>query len=113
MKQISLVNVFPLILVFTMVQSVMGGEPEVSPSAAEDEGAIPSNGRSSTPQFRDVRGVLKEIQGKMYILEGTSLQGPAQFAVGQATAFPNGPKVPGQSIHALISLNKGEALIIR
>ena len=68
---------------------------------------------TSTSQFMNVEGKLKEIQGDMYILEGSSADQPILVHVGKDTAFPNGQKEPGQSVQALVSAQDGHALIIR
>ncbi len=64
-------------------------------------------------KFQNVEGTLKEIQGDVYIVEGADSQQMIRVQVGRDTAFPNGHKEPGQTLHALISTTDGHALIIR
>ncbi|MEX0829406.1 MAG: hypothetical protein WD032_04125 [Nitrospirales bacterium] len=64
-------------------------------------------------QFQNVEGLLKEIQGNVYVVEAEATQSPIRVEIGQDTAFPNGQKEPGQMLHALISTSDGHALIVR
>ena len=68
---------------------------------------------SPTSLYMNVEGKLKEIQGDLFILEGSEADQPIQVRVGKDTAFPNGQKEPGQSVQALVSTQDGHALIIR
>lgn len=83
------------------------GKPEVGKELHTTSPSSPSS------MYMNVEGKLKEIQGDIYILEGSQADEPIRVQVGKDTAFPNGHKEPGQSVHALVSAQDGHALIIR
>jgi hypothetical protein len=98
----------------------------VAPSFAEDSDmsnalllsqkgiqAQSAGSRGAVTQFQNVEGMLKEIQGNVYVVEAEATQNPIRVEIGQDTAFPNGQKEPGQMLNALISTSDGHALIIR
>lgn len=66
-----------------------------------------------TSRFMNVEGILKEIQGNVYVLEENSEGESIRVEIGQDTAFPNGQKEPGQLIQALVTSINQHALIIR
>ena len=67
----------------------------------------------TTTKFQNVEGMLKEIQGNVYVVERATPEEPIRVEVVKDTAFPNGEKEPGQLLQALISTSDGHALIIR
>jgi len=83
------------------------------PQIRQDVTAQSSTAVNPVPQFRNVEGTLKEIQGNVYVVEGESIDQPIRVEIGRDTAFPNGQKEPGQVIQALVFSNNGHALIIR
>ncbi len=87
------------------------GESLGQPESRKDIHASSSSASSSI--YKNVEGKLKEIQGDVYILEGSKADELIRVQVGKDTAFPNGNKEPGQSVHALVSAQDGHALIIR
>jgi hypothetical protein len=89
----------------------MDGQPPAPQSEIQRD--LQTTSPSQTLRYMNVEGKLKEIQGDLYILEGTSEDQSIRVQVGKDTAFPNGPKVLGQSVQALVSAQNGHALIIR
>ena len=87
--------------------------PDAVPQSRQDITAQSSTAMTPAPQFRNVEGTLKEIQGNVYVVEGESIDQPIRVEIGRDTAFPNGQKEPGQVIQALVFSNNGHALIIR
>ena len=87
--------------------------PDAVPQIRQNSTAQSSTVVTPAPQFRNVEGTLKEIQGNVYVVEGESTQQPIRVEIGRDTAFPNGQKEPGQVIHALVFSSNGHALIIR
>jgi hypothetical protein len=89
----------------------MDGQPPTrQPETQQD---LHTTSPTPTSQYMNVEGKLKEIQGDLYILEGTSDDQSIRVQVGKDTAFPNGPKELGESVQALVSAKNGHALIIR
>lgn len=92
----------------------MEQEPsEAMPQNRQDIAAQSSTPVTPAPQFINVEGTLKEIQGNVYVVEGESAQQTIRVEIGQDTAFPNGKKKLGQVIQALVFSRNGRALIIR
>ena len=95
-----------------VVQSLaMEGEPMAQKPEVRQE--LHTTSPSSTARYVNVEGTLQAIQGNMFIIEGPSAEKQIKIQVGKDTAFPNGQKEPGQSVHALVSAQDGHALIIR
>lgn len=105
-----------LLILVVSCQGVTSGfamEAERPAQPPEVRKELHTTSPTPTSRYMNVEGRLKEIQGDMYILEGSSADQPIQVKVGKDTAFPNGKKEPGQPIQALVSVQDGHALIIR
>lgn len=105
-----------VVIVMMGCQGVATGfatEAETPAQQPEVRAQIHSASPTPTSRYMNVEGRLKEIQGDVYIIEGTSGDQPIRLQVGKDTAFPNGQKEPGQPVQALVSAQDGHALIIR
>lgn len=111
MKAIFQIGMIGLIMGFQGVSSVVAGESAIGQPKADP--TVQTQGKVPQSQYLNIEGTLKEIQGDMYVLEGTSSDKPVLVHVGGDTAFPNGHKEPGQPIQALVVASTGHALIIR
>ena len=107
---------------WALILGCQGGTPSLAAGAdmnsallLSQKGVQAESAKSAAPttKFQNVEGTLKEIQGDIYVVEGEDSQQTIKVQVGRDTAFPNGHKEPGQSLHALISTIDGHALIIR
>jgi len=92
---------------FALEKEILPGQQEINKGL---HAASPSH---SSSIYMNVEGKLKEIQGDIYILEGSKDDQPIRIQVAKDTAFPNGHKKPGEAIQALVSAQDGHALIIR
>lgn len=116
MEPITSLRPIGLMILVMGCQGVTAGfamDGERSPQQPEVRKELYTTSPSSSSRYMNVEGMLKEIQGNMYIIEGTSTDQPIQVQVGKDTAFPNGQKEPGQPVQALVSAQDGRALIIR
>ena len=100
--------VFVMALFLVPATQALDPEPTVgSPTVGKGSVTAPAS------RFRNVEGILKEIQGNVYVLEENSEGESVRVEVGQDTAFPNGQKEPGELIQALVTSVNQHALIIR
>ncbi len=116
MKRFSYMCVLVGIMGFQGVTPGFSMEKEVAdavPQSRQDITMQYSASVTPAPQFTNVEGTLKEIQGNVYVVEVESTQQSIQVKIGRDTAFPNGQKKIGQVIHALVFSNNGHALIVR
>ena len=111
MKAIVRIGMIGLIMGFPGMSSVVAGESTIGQPQAES--TVQRQDKVQRSQYLNIEGTLKEIQGDMYVLEGTSSDKPVLVHVGGDTAFPNGHKEPGQAVQALVVAGTGHALIIR
>jgi hypothetical protein len=116
MEQFKSFKPIGLMILVMGCQDVIPGfamDGERSPQQPEVRKELHTTSPSSSSRYMNVEGMLKEIQGNTYILEGSSADQPIRVQVGKDTAFPNGQKEPGQPVQALVSAQDGHALIIR
>ena len=116
MKQFIYVCTCVVILGCLGITASFAGESRISNALVGSNKGVQaqsSKSRVNSMQFQNVAGMLKEIQGNVYIVQGEATEDPIRVEIGKDTAFPNGQKEPGQMLHALISTNDGHALIIR
>ena len=111
MKAILRIGMIGLVLGFPGLASVVAGESAIG--GRQPDSTVQKQGKAQRSQYLNIEGTLKEIQGDMYVLEGTSSDKPVLVHVGGDTAFPNGQKEPGQAVQALVVAGTGHALIIR
>jgi hypothetical protein len=116
MKQFSYLCAGVLILSCQGVSLSFAGDSEIDSALLQNKKGVQAqsaeSGTSST-QFQNVEGTLKEIQGNVYVVQGEATKQPIRVEIARDTAFPNGHKEPGQMLQALISTSDGHALIIR
>jgi hypothetical protein len=105
------VLIFMLCCVGVTPGFAMKGVP--SPQQSEVQKELHATSPTPATLYMNVEGKLKEIQGDLFILEVSQKDQPIQVRVGKDTAFPNGQKVLGQPVQALVSTQDGHALIIR
>jgi len=116
MKQFSYLCAWALVLGCQGVVPSFAGEAQEGHAFLLSQKGIQASSatkREAPTQFQNVEGMLKEIQGNVYVVEGEAAQEPIRVEIGRDTAFPNGQKEPGQMLQALISTSDGHALIIR
>jgi len=116
MKLLSYLCAWVLILGYQGVMLSFAGELERNSALLLSQQGVQAQSaemeRAAT-QFQNVEGMLKEIQGNIYVVEREATHQPIRVEIGKDTAFPNGQKEPGQMLQALISTSDGHALIIR
>ena len=116
MKRFSYLCAWALILGCQGVTPSFAGDSEIGSALLQSNKGVQTQSAESvqsTTKFQNVEGMLKEIQGNVYVVEGEATQQPIRVEIGRDTAFPNGQKEPGQMLQALISTSDGHALIIR
>ncbi len=116
MKQFRYLCAGALILGCLWVPLSFAGNADLGGALLQSNKGVQTQSASSiggSSQFQNVEGMLKEIQGNVYVVEGQETQEPIRVEIGRDTAFPNGQKEPGQMLQALISTSDGHALIIR
>jgi hypothetical protein len=116
MKQFRYLCAWALILGFQGVTLSFAGDSNIGRVLLQSNKGVHTQSAGSVrslTKFQNVEGILKEIQGNVYVVEGAGTQQLIRLEIGRDTAFPNGQKEPGQMLQALISTSDGHALIIR
>ena len=113
MNLLSRIGLILLIIGCQGVVSGFAGTGEAKTGKLQSENASVSQEAAPGSHYLNVEGTLKEIQGDVYVLEGSSTTKAFRVHVGGDTAFPNGQKEPGQTVQALVIASTGHALIIR
>ncbi len=115
MKRFSFVCTAALLLGCQGVVPSLAEEPikHVPSQATGSLHAQSSSASTASTQFQNIEGLLKEIQGNVYVVDGGATSSVVRVEIGRDTAFPNGQKEPGQMVQALISSSDGHALIVR
>lgn len=116
MKQFSYLCAWVLVLGCQGVTPSLAGDLASSSALLLSQKGVQAQTAESerrVSQFQNIEGMLKEIQGNIYVVERKNTHQAIRVEIGKDTAFPNGQKEPGQMVQALISTSDGHALIIR